>query len=182
MKKVLIFAVMLVLSVPMFGQCLSVINGSKSRPFPPDKYNTYGYLEGTFDVNNAFNVFKSNSEPWGLDFDGEIGYRKGYWVVYGYYGEYRKINYFNFGAGVDYIFLESRIFDIATGINFGAVNARDEISRFAYAVRIKPALDINDVISIVGRLQYQQRPDRWDKNYKVHGLIEFSAGLQFKFY
>lgn len=163
-----------------FGQCLSVINGSKSFPFPPDRYNKYLYVDGSFDVNNAFDIDKTVSEPQGLDFDVEMGYRKGAFAYYAYYGGYDKINYENYGVGVDYYLMDSRTFDVSMGVNLGAVD-RNDIAHFAYAVRLKPIYDVTDMFAVYARAQWQQRPDRNMLSNNTPGIFEVSLGVQLKF-
>jgi hypothetical protein len=175
MKKALIFTLMLVLSAPMFGQCLSVINGSKSRPFPPDRYNTYLYLDGSLDVNNIFGYSSVSNEPQGLDYDLEIGYRKAFVGYYGFLGEYREIKYQNFGFGVDLFIIESRTFDVSFGPNLGGIKRDGGNWLMAYAFRVKPVLALTEEIAIFGKGQYQHRPDR-----NIHGAFELAAGIQFK--
>jgi hypothetical protein len=181
MKKILIIAVLLLTSVSSFGQCLSVIRGSSSFPFPPDRYNKYFYLDGSFDINNAFNIDQTEMEPQGIDYDVEAGYRKGFWAYYAYFGEYRKINYVNYGLGIDYYLVESRIFDLAAGANVGAVRTVPDVTHFAYAIRLKPILELTNEVSIYTKVQYQQRPDRALLSDNVPGLVEVYAGVTLKF-
>lgn len=186
MKKFFLVTLTLLLSLTSFSQCLSVLNRSKSHPFPSDRYNSYTYLDGSIDINNAFNVFESNSEPQGLDFDIELGERKGMFGYYVFYGNYSKIEYHNFGAGVDYYVLESRAFDISAGLNLGGIKysgdslnipGRDEATYFAYAVRVRPTLDLTNTLSLTSRVQYQHTPYR-----DMHGIFEVAAGLMFKIF
>lgn len=169
MKKTLLLVVALLLTTVSFGQCLSIINGSKSRPFPPDRYNTYMYLDAGADIAQAF------SESGSLDYDVELGYRKGVFAVYGFYGEHREETYQNFGVGADFFIIEGRTFDVSVGPQVGGVYRGDGINHFAYALRIKPTLALTNEVLLFGRLQYQNRPD-----LKVEGVVEPSLGIQFK--
>lgn len=180
MKKFLLIAITVMLTTTSFGQCASIINGSKSFGFQHDRYTTYFYLDGSFDVNNAFDIDKTTSEPKGFDFDVEAGYRKGLAAYYAYYGAYNKINYQNFGVGVDIYLLETPKFDLSTGVNVGGITRTsfNDPTHFAYAIRLKPMYDISNVVGIYTKVQYQQRPD----NLYVHGIFEVSAGLQFRFF
>lgn len=178
MKKILVILVTIMVTTSSFGQCLSVINGSKSFPFQYDKYTTYFYLDGSVDVNNAFDIVKTNTEPQGMDFDVEAGYRKGLAAYYAYYGGYNKIGYQNFGIGADIYLLESVKFDLSTGVNIGGIErTTSDLTHFAYAIRLKPIYAISDIVGVYTKVQYQQRPDR-----DIHGIFEVYAGLQFKFF
>lgn len=178
MKKLIIMTVALLLSATSFAQCLSVINGSKSFPFPPDRYNTYFYIDGSLDVLNAFDKNDTNNEVRGLDFDVEMGQRKDFLAVYAYYGEFNNMDYKNFGLGLDLYLYESRTLDIAFGPSIGGIHVGGGVTHFAYALRFKPILAMTDAVAVYSKLQFQQRPDLVDE----HGIFEVAAGIQFKIF
>ena len=122
MKRVLILLPLLLLFFSNgYGQCLSVINNSKSKPFSYYAPHNYYYLAGGFDLNNSMNLDKTDMEPQGFDFDIELGVRKELVSYYGYYGEYNKISYRNYGLGMDYYFLNGYVFDMSVGFNVGGI-------------------------------------------------------------
>jgi hypothetical protein len=171
MKKTLLLVVTLLLTTISFGQCLSVINGSKSFPFPPDRYNTYTYIDAGFDLGRAFD--KDGS----LDYDVELGYRKAFMGVYGFFGEHRAKTYKNYGVGVDFFLYDSRTFDVSIGPQVGAIYRGWGPNHFTYAFRVKPTLALTNEFLLFTRFQYQNRPDLYRQ-----GVFETSLGVQFKIF
>ena len=182
MKNLFILTVVLFMSSIAYGQCLSTINGSKNGTSDyryHDKPYGHWYVSGAFDVNNAFNFTDSTVEPKGLDFDVEVGVRSRSMAYYGFYGEYDKINYRNYGAGVDYFVFERDDFNVSLGVNAGGIDITRPISRrvityFAYAGRVKTIYSITSSLGVFVVGQYQQRRDRVD----VEGVFEAMVGMQ----
>jgi hypothetical protein len=171
MKKILLLTFTILLTATSFGQCLSVINGSKSFPFPPDRYNTYTYIDAGVDLGLAF------SENGTLDYDVELGYRKNLIAVYGFFGEHRDNDYQNYGVGLDFFLYESRTIDVSVGPQVGAIYRGYGPNYFAYALRVKPTLALTEEVLLFGRIQYQHRPD-----LNRYAVLEPSLGVQFKIF
>ena len=180
MKKLLLITALLI-TASSFGQCLSIINGRKSSPSNHSRESYQHFYAGfNFDVNNAFQIDETRTEPRGLDYDIEIGYRDYDLAYYAFYGDYNKVEYTNYGAGVDYFVFERGNLDVLLGVNVGGIDITSPISGrrvtyFAYAGRVKTIYNINNSIGIFAVGQYQQRYDRAD----VEGIVEGMIGIQF---
>lgn len=184
MRNLLISLLLIVLSVSSFssyGQCASIINGSKPSLHYKYHDNPLGhwYVSGSFDVNNGLDLSQTEMEPKGLDFDVELGVRSRSFSYYAFYGEYSKIEYSNYGAGIEYFFIEDSRVDVTIGGNMGVIT-RDRsylnkpISYLTAAVRSKAIYDISNSIGLFLTGQYQLRPDR-----NIHGIFEPMMGIQF---
>lgn len=181
MKKIC-FTLILLISASGFSQCISVINNSKSSPFQQDENNKYFYLDASFDVQKGFNIGQTIYEPQGVDYDLELGTRANAFGYYVFYGEFRKMEYSNYGLGIDYYFMESKTFDVAIGANVGGAKIND-VTYLGYALRVKPIIDITNRIAIYGKFQYQQIPGiRTSNNKTVNGVFEPYMGIQFKLF
>ena len=191
MKNLFTLMVVLFMSSITYGQCLSVINGSKNGS-GSYKYhdNPYGhwYIAGMVDLNNAFDIDETVHEPQGIDYDVEVGVRNRNFAYYIFYGGYKaerggfKVDFNNYGAGVDYFLLERGRAKLAVGANAGLwiknstalSGTMEDISYFTYAIRVKPVYKINKSIGLFLIGQYQHRPDR-----TFSGIFEVLGGLQF---
>jgi len=178
MKKLLLITTLLI-TASSFGQCLSIINGSNSSPSNHNRESYQHFYAGViFDVNNAFQIDETRTEPKGLDYDIEIGYRDYDLAYYVFYGSYNKVEYTNYGVGADYFVINTRSFDLGLGANIGMIDRAtpvtyDRINYLAYAGRAKGLLLLTNYLGITLTTQYQQRPDR-----SIHGIFEVLAGLQ----
>jgi len=178
MKKLLLITALLI-TASSFGQCLSIINGRKSSPSNHSRESYQHFYAGfNFDVNNAFQIDETRTEPRGLDYDIEIGYRDYDLAYYAFYGNYNKVEYTNYGAGVDYFVINTRSFDLGLGANIAMINrgtpvTYDRINYLAYAGRAKGLLLLTNYLGLTLTTQYQQRPDR-----SIHGIFEVMAGIQ----
>jgi len=178
MKKLLLITALLI-TASSFGQCLSIINGSKSSPFDRSRESYQHFYAGVnFDVNNAFQIDETLTEPKGLDYDIEIGYRDYDLAYYAFYGSYDKVEYTNYGAGVDYFIVNTHSFNFGVGANIAMINRGTPVTYnranyFAYAGRAKGLLLLTNYLGITLTTQYQQRPDR-----SIHGIFEVMAGVQ----
>lgn len=179
MKKIIITLTLIMTTFLVSAQCNYRTHGANG-------HIEYIYVDFSLDLNNAFDINKTLYEPQGLDYDLEIGIRQGNWNPYAFYGAFEKKNYQNYGVGLDYVFLRGNErfpnqmnFEIGGGINIGGI-ARQEFNNpretfFGYAIRVKPALQLNDNVSIYTKLQYQERQDRG-----IHGVVEVYGGLLLK--
>ena len=187
MKKLLLFTTLLI-TASSFGQCLSIINGSKSSPFDRSRESYQHFYAGVnLDVSNAFQIDETRTEPRGLDYDIEIGYRDYDLAYYAFYGNYKEKEYTNYGIGVDYFIVNTKSFDLGLGANVGVINKPSSytdsagidrmteypVSYFAYAGRVKGLLMLTNYLGVTLTTQYQQRPDR-----SIHGIFEVMAGIQ----
>lgn len=176
----IIIFILLFLSASSYAQCPSVIERSKSSSFNHNRemYQHF-YLGAQIDLNNATDMVETQTEPKGLDFDIEVGYRDYTFAYYGFLGSYGEIGYTNYGAGIDYLFVDTNLVDLWIGANAGMISREssltyDNVNYFAYAGRAKGVLAITNAIGLTITGQYQQRPDRG-----IHGIFEVTAGLQF---
>ncbi len=162
MKKIFSLVLILVISSISYGQCVSIINGSKNS-LGGYKYhdNPSGewYLSGAFNVDDAFNITTNEKEK-GLNYDVELGVRYRSLAYYAFYGQYSIKNLTNYGVGLDYFIVERDKFEISLGINTGALelasfNDDDVTTYFAYVGRVKPMFNISNSIGIFLIGQYQ---------------------------
>ena len=178
MRKLLLITALLI-TASTFGQCLSVINGRMSSSFNRDRESFQHFYAGVnIDLNNAFQIDETATEPKGLDYDIEIGYRDYDLAYYAFYGSYDKVDYMNYGVGVDYFLINTRSFDLGLGANIGMIKrgtpvTYDRVAYFAYAGRAKGLLMLTNYLGVTLTTQYQQRPDR-----SIHGIFEVMAGIQ----
>jgi len=177
MRKSLLITALLI-GATSFGQCLSVINGRMSSPFDRGNLENHWYFGGQFDINNAFDIVETDTEPQGLDYDVEVGLRKYAFAYYVFYGEYAKIEYTNYGLGIDYFAINTRNIDVAIGVNAGVISkptplTTGDVSYFTFAGRLKGLYSLTPYLGLTLTGQYQQRPDR-----DINGVLEVMAGLQ----
>jgi len=184
MKNVIIIILTIFLGLitsTSYSQCLSTINGSKSNKNFSYKYHDnpagHWYISGEVDINNALDIDRT-IEPRGWDYDIELGVRSYSFAYYFYYGEFKKIDYTNYGFGVDYYLAEYERLDILIGANIGVINVErsylpESVSYLTYAPRIKTVFSISNSVGIFAVGKYQLRPDR-----DIHGIFEVSAGIQ----
>lgn len=150
------------------------------------------YLDFSVDGNKLFQVFdnpRTEVDHKGIDFDFEVGARSRKIGVYLFYGRFDSADYQNYGAGVDYYFAKGDWYDITagiglsrilrkefTGVNFDRPVWFDYSGLFNYHARITGTFWALPRFGISGRIQYQRRPD-----INVHGIIEGSVGIKYKF-
>lgn len=181
MKATVLTITLMFVSLSALAQCNYVVHGSKD-------HIEYVYVDFSFDVNNALDIDNTLYEPQGLDYDLELGMRQGDLNPYVYFGEYKEVGYQNYGVGIDYIFWQSQNrvpysnkIEIGAGMNFGGITRIEpnlvSDTFFGYALRIKPTIEMNDYVSLFGKLQYQERRDR-----SFNGVYEFYFGMLLKMF
>lgn len=174
-----------------YGQCISIINGSGGGGGFQYRYHDnpvgHWYVSAAIDLNNAFDVNETLYEPQGLDYDIEVGVRSRSFVYYIFYGGYKaerenfKVDFNNYGVGVDYFLVDDDKIKLAIGMNGGAwvknstapTGDKKDVTYLAYAARIKPIYKINKSVGLFLIVQYQQRPDR-----TIDGIFDVMGGLQ----
>lgn len=171
-KTILLSIILLGVFNAGYSQCLSVINKSKNMYSLRADNSLQVYVGGALDLRKVKE---------GVDFDLELGVKRQALVAYVFYGNYNKVEYTNYGGGIDYQFLEGYVVDAFIGANAGAISVpttltANNVSYFAYALRIKTLSKITERIGITLTGQYQQRPDNPIKD----GIFEVNAGVQIK--
>lgn len=177
MRKSLLITALLI-GASAFAQCPSIINDSKSFSSGRAGSENHWYFGGQFDINNAFDIVETKTEPQGLDFDVEIGIRKYAFAYYVFYGEYAEREYTNYGLGIDYFVMNTRNIDVAIGVNTGVISkpttlTMGDVSYFTFAGRLKGLYSFTEYLGLTLTGQYQQRPDRG-----INGVFEVLAGIQ----
>lgn len=146
------------------------------------------YVDLSMDPNKLFQVIdnpRTKTNHTGLDFDFEIGARSRELGLYIFYGRFENATYQNYGAGLDWYLAKGTRYDIAIGAAvsnvmrkqyFGINNNKHWGTYLGWSTRLKGVLWVFPQFGISGRFQYQRRPD-----INVHGILEGSIGLTFKF-
>jgi hypothetical protein len=157
--------------------------------FSQQDKNRYVNLSGSFDPNTAFSLWdnpRMEEDYKGMDFDFEIGASDRNIYVYLFYGFFDAADYQNYGVGTDYIIFDNHNFEFKAGPAVSVIMRKqmfgsnlDQVgwgSALGYHLRGVGSLRLNDVIALIGRVQYQRRPDL------NRGIMEGSVGIAIRFH
>jgi hypothetical protein len=151
--------------------------------------NSYVNIDVSLDPNKAFQIIdnpRTINDHKGLDFDVELGANEGKTYVYLFYGRFNRMDYQNYGFGVDQFLLITDNFEWKAGAGISVIMRKQlfgqQLERegwgaaLGYHFRTVGDLKINKHVSLTARLQYQRRPD-----INI-GIVEGAVGIAFRFY
>jgi len=143
--------------------------------------SNYAYLDASFDGNKALGVVdnpRTKVDTRGLDWDLELGAVDDNIGVYVFYGQYYKINYQNYGVGIDYHLLSRpSSLDLSGGIYYSNIIREDSNgSKGNFIAWVSPRLRATFWIKNIGlnlTMKGQNRPELGKTVWELAGGLTF---------
>ena len=152
------------------------------------------YFDLSADANKFSGVIdnpRTEVDHRGLDWDLEVGLITDSLKWYIYYGEFRAINWTNYGSGLDFYIEKGDWYDVVAGLQVNFISHPFEVynedgsfafyadynaSSLGVGARLAGVFWVFRNVGLSGRLQYVTRPDLEE----TFGIIEGSIGLTYK--